>query len=118
MVMKAWSWKSSNIACRRVYKAFLENQFPVSVDFESAGKLTLGQLSYYVRGSGTVAERAESLAFWLGHYWTKIRNDSFEPGVSPSQALKAMVSSLKKAGDTIADFAQVVDEQFKFRKES
>ncbi len=111
-------WKKSNVACRRVYGTLIDRQFSVSVGFEDAGKLKLSSLSYFARGSGAIGDRAESFAFWLGHYFINVRRAKLESGISSTKAMASMTSLLKKGNKNLGDFAKVVDETFRFRRES
>lgn len=113
-------WSQNNRACKTVWTTLMVlDQINEQETFAATGAIKVGDLTFYPK-DGTqdvLAARAKALALQIDKVFRKIRGAVYEEGKDQMQAVTAMTEVLKDKDKTVAEFAGIADDLYRFFQE-
>jgi hypothetical protein len=108
-------WNPNNLACQCTWADLFvlkQSRKP----FRDSGDIEMQDFLFYnpAAGNGTLENEAKMLADELDIIFRKIDGAKYESGVTKAKAQADMVAILKQATKTMAELAEVIDEDYLF----
>lgn len=108
-------WDRNNLACQCTWADLFvlkQSRKP----FKDSGEIQMRDLLFFnpAAGSGTLENEAKMLADELDIIFRRVDGAKFEKGVTKAKAQADMVAVLKKATQTMADLAEVINANYLF----
>ena len=108
-------WDRNNLACQCTWADLFvlkQSRKP----FKDSGEIQMRDLLFFnpAAGSGTLENEDKMLADELDIIFRRVDGAKFEKGVTKAKAQADMVAVLKKATQTMADLAEVINANYLF----
>ena len=108
-------WDRNNLACQCTWADLFvlkQSRKP----FKDSGEIQMRDLLFFnpAAGSCTLENEAKMLADELDIIFRRVDGAKFEKGVTKAKAQADMVAVLKKATQTMADLAEVINANYLF----